>query len=94
VADTGGVIGVWPNATDFPSLDAMAIGVKRMVDVVGVAHVGLGTDMLGFIKPPVFTSYAQLPVLATALLKAGFTPIEVGEILGGNYRRVFEATVG
>lgn len=94
VADTGGVIGVWPNATDFPSLDAMAIGVKRMVDVVGVAHVGLGTDMLGFIKPPVFTSYAQLPALATALLKAGFTPIEVGQILGGNYRRVFEATVG
>lgn len=94
VADTGGVIGVWPNAADFPSLDAMALGIKRMADVVGVAHVGLGTDMLGFIKPPVFTSYAQLPALATALLKAGFTSAEVGQILGGNYRRVFEATVG
>lgn len=94
VADTGGVIGVWPNAPDFPSLDAMAIGIKRMADVVGVAHVGLGTDMLGFIKPPVFTSYTQLPALAAALLKTGFTSAEVGQILGGNYRRVFEATVG
>ncbi len=94
VAETGGVIGVWPNASDFPTLDAMAIGIKRMVDVVGVAHVGLGTDMLGFIKPPVFTTYAQLPALATALLKAGFTSGEVGQLLGGNYRRVFEATVG
>ncbi|CAJ0852234.1 hypothetical protein R20233_00018 [Ralstonia sp. LMG 32965] len=94
VADTGGVIGVWPNAADFPNLDAMALGVKRMADVVGVAHVGLGTDMLGFIRPPVFTGYAQLPALATALLKAGFTSVEVGQILGGNYRRVFEATVG
>lgn len=94
VADTGGVIGVWPNAADFPNLDAMALGIKRMADVVGVAHVGLGTDMLGFIRPPVFTGYAQLPALATALLKAGFTSGEVGQILGGNYRRVFEATVG
>lgn len=94
VADTGGVIGVWPNAADFPNLDAMAMGIKRMADVVGVAHVGLGTDMLGFIRPPVFTSYAQLPALAAALQKAGFTAVEVGQILGGNYRRVFEATVG
>ncbi|MGM3277005.1 dipeptidase [Ralstonia sp. 24A2] len=94
VADTGGVIGVWPNAADFPSLDAMAMGIKRMADVVGVAHVGLGTDMLGFIKPPVFTSYKQLPALAAALLQTGFTQAEVGQILGGNYRRVFEATVG
>ncbi|MEV8472788.1 membrane dipeptidase [Ralstonia sp. UNC404CL21Col] len=94
VAETGGVIGVWPNAADFPNLDAMALGIKRMADVVGVAHVGLGTDMLGFIRPPVFTGYAQLPALATALLKAGFTSGEVGQILGGNYRRVFEATVG
>ncbi|WP_413706163.1 hypothetical protein [Ralstonia sp. Ralssp110] len=61
VADTGGVIGVWPEAADFPNLDAMALGIKRMADVVGVAHVGLGTDMLGFIRPPVFTSNAQLP---------------------------------
>lgn len=94
VAETGGVIGVWPNAADFSSLDAMAMGIKRMADVVGVAHVGLGTDMLGFIKPPVFTSYKQLPALATALLQAGFTQTEVGQILGGNYRRVFEATMG
>ena len=94
VADTGGVIGVWPNAADFPNLDAMAMGIKRMADVVGVAHVGLGTDLLGFIRPPVFTSYTQLPALATALVKAGFTSVETGQILGGNYRRVFEATVG
>lgn len=94
VAETGGVIGVWPNAADFTSLDAMAIGIKRMADVVGVAHVGLGTDMLGFIRPPVLTSYAQLPALASSLLKAGFTSQEVGQILGGNYRRVFEATMG
>ncbi len=68
--------------------------VKRAADVVGVEHVGLGTDMLGFISPPVFTSYKQLPDLASALLLAGFSQAEVAAVLGGNYRRVFEASVG
>ncbi|MCL9844074.1 membrane dipeptidase [Ralstonia solanacearum] len=81
-------------AADYPSLDAMAVGLQRLADVVGVAHIGLGTDMLGFTRPPIFDSYAQLPALAGALLKRGFTPAEVGQILGGNYRRVFEAALG
>jgi membrane dipeptidase len=72
----------------------MAEGVKRMTDVVGVDHVGLGTDMLGFISPPVFRSYEQLPDLASELMLAGFSPVEVGGILGGNYRRVFAASAG
>lgn len=94
IAGTGGVIGVWPSSGTFHDLHAMAEGIKRMADVVGVEHVGLGTDMLGFISPPVFTSYRQLPDLASALLQAGFSQAEVGAILGGNYRRVFEASVG
>jgi membrane dipeptidase len=94
IAGTGGVVGVWPSSGTFHDLDAMAHGVKRMADVVGVEHVGLGTDMLGFISPPVFTTYEQLPSLADALLSAGFTQDEVSAILGGNYRRVFEISVG
>jgi membrane dipeptidase len=94
IAGTGGVIGVWPSSGSFRDLHAMAEGVKRMADVVGVEHVGLGTDMLGFISPPVFRSYAQLPDLASALLLAGFSQEEVGAVLGGNYRRVFQASVG
>ena len=50
--------------------------------------------MLGFISPPVFRSYAQLPALAQALLAGGFRPAELDKLLGGNYRRVFEASVG
>lgn len=94
IAGTGGVIGVWPSSGSFKDIHAMAEGIKRMADVVGVAHVGLGSDMLGFISPPVFRSYEQLPDLASALRVAGFTDEEVSAILGGNYRRVFEASVG
>ena len=94
IAGTGGVIGVWPSSGTFADLQAMAHGYKRMADVVGVEHVGLGSDMLGFILPPVFRSYEQLPSLADALLAEGFSKDEVGMILGANYRRVFEASVG
>jgi len=94
VAETGGVIGVWPVASIFPTLAWMANGFKRMVDVAGVDHVGLGTDMRGLPNGSVFDSYRDLPLLAQALLTGGFTPDETGKILGGNYARVFAATVG
>ncbi|MBN3753744.1 peptidase M19 [Paraburkholderia sp. Tr-20389] len=94
IAETGGVIGVWPSSGSFHNLDEMAHGFRRMADAVGVEHVGLGTDMLGFISPPVFRSYEQLPALGAALLAAGFSQSEIEQILGGNYRRVFEVSVG
>jgi membrane dipeptidase len=93
IADTGGVIGVWPSSGSFHDLNAMAHGFRRMADVVGVEHVGLGTDMYGFISPPVFRSYEQLPMLGAALLAAGFSQQETGQILGGNYQRVFAASL-
>jgi len=93
VAQTGGVIGVWPSSGTFHDLDAMAHGFRRMADIVGVEHVGLGTDMYGFISPPVFRSYEQLPALGAALLAAGFSQQETEQMLGGNYRRVFEASL-
>jgi membrane dipeptidase len=94
VAGTGGVIGIWPPRGIFPTLDAMAAGFRRMADVVGVDHVGLGTDMRGLPHGSVLDSYRDLPLLARALLGAGFTPEETVKMLGGNYARVFAATVG
>jgi len=91
VAQTGGVIGVWPPASIFPTVNAMAAGMAQMVDAVGVDHVGLGTDMRGLVGPSILPDYDRLPELAEALLGAGFSPAETGKILGGNYVRVFEA---
>jgi len=93
IARTGGVVGVWPPQSVFPDLSAMAYGMARMADVVGVDHVGLGSDMMGLVVSSVFDSYRQLPELAQALLGAGFGPGDVGKVLGGNYARVFAATM-
>lgn len=94
IAGTGGVIGVWPPSSIYPTLDAMATGIARMVDAVGVDHVGLGSDMRGLLVPSVFPDYDTLPDLATALRNAGFAPDDIGKILGGNYKRVFRSCVG
>ena len=94
VAQTGGVIGIWPPATIFKNMAAYVGGIARMVDAVGIDHVGIGSDMLGLLSPAAFDSYQQLPDLAAALLAAGFKPDDAGKVLGGNYARVFTATTG
>jgi membrane dipeptidase len=93
IAGTGGVIGVWPPSAVYPDLDAMARGIARLADLVGVEHVGLGSDMMGLTVPSVFDTYADLPALAAALLNVGFTQQDAGKILGGNYVRVFAASL-
>ena len=93
IAGTGGVIGVWPPSSVYHDLDAMARGIARLADLVGVDHVGLGSDMMGLTVPSVFDTYADLPALAAALLNVGFTQQDAGKILGGNYVRVFAASL-
>jgi membrane dipeptidase len=63
------------------------------VEVVGVDHVGLGSDMLGLTTSSALKSYADLPHLADAMLQTGFNAQEVGKILGGNYIRLFLASI-
>jgi membrane dipeptidase len=88
VAETGGVIGVWPPSTIFPTLQRYAEGLARLVEVVGVAHVGIGSDMLGLLGTAAYSNYRQTPELAAELLRIGFGAAEVGMLLGGNFARV------
>jgi membrane dipeptidase len=91
VAQTGGLVGIWPPASIFSDLAALAGGIARMADAIGVEHVGLGSDMRGLVGPSAFDSYRELPLLSKALLDRGFDAREVRLILGGNYLRVFGA---
>jgi membrane dipeptidase len=93
IAGTGGVIGIWPPLRSFPDMPALAAGMARMVDAVGIDHVGLGTDMGGLVGPALFASYRDLPALTTALLGHGFQPGEVRKLLAENYLRVFTASL-
>jgi membrane dipeptidase len=91
MAQVGGVIGVWPSGSSFvDARDWVAAGIARMVDVAGVDHVGIGTDMEGGVNE-VWDDYADLPAVADLLLRQGFSPEDAGKLLGGNYVRVFRA---
>jgi membrane dipeptidase len=92
IAQTRGVIGIWPVASYFPNVLAYAEGMAEMAKVVGVDHVGMGTDHSGLVGASALPSYTDVPQLAAAL-RTKFNAEETGKILGGNFRRVFEACV-
>lgn len=92
MAQVGGVIGIWPNGYQFVDVKAWVVDIARTVDVAGVDHVGIGTDMEGGVNE-VWASYADLPFLADVLLKQGFSPEEASKLMGGNYLRIFDKAV-
>jgi membrane dipeptidase len=63
-----------------------------MVDVVGVDHVGVGTDQQ--MAPGAIQDYANYGSLADQMLKSGFSPEETAKILGGNFVRIFGQATG
>jgi membrane dipeptidase len=63
-----------------------------VVKLVGVDHVGLGSDFDGISFPPQqlddVTSY---PLITKALFERGYTKNDIEKILGGNFIRVLKA---
>ncbi len=93
IAETGGVIGAWPAGIGISSLDEFLDEIMRLVEAVGVDHVGIGSDMDGNYKP-VFKNYRELPLIAAGLLERGLAEQDAAKVLGGNFMRVFEAVAG
>jgi membrane dipeptidase len=89
VARTGGVVGIWASPS-FGSLAGYVDAVARGVDAFGVDHVGFGTDNSGFGQSPaVWTDYADFPQIVHLLRRKGFSGVDIGKLVGGNYVRVF-----
>lgn len=91
VAQTGGIIGAWPSGFN-KSFEEYVDNTLRLIDVVGIDHVGIGTDMDGNFKP-VLSNYNQYPSFAEALTNKGLSTKEVAKIMGGNAARVLKKTL-
>lgn len=87
IAQTGGVIGMWPSGIGNIDFENFLDNTSRLVDLVGIDHVGLGTDMDGNFKP-VFNSYLQMPNWRKGLVDKGFSHEEAAKIVGGNAHRL------
>ncbi|MGH9901212.1 MAG: membrane dipeptidase, partial [Pyrinomonadaceae bacterium] len=59
--------------------------------LVGVDHVGVGSDFDGIqAVPQDLSTVAELPNLTAELLRRGYSETDVAKILGGNILRVME----
>ncbi len=91
VANTGGIVGMWPSGFS-DSFEAFVEHTFRMIDALGIDHVGIGTDMDGNYKP-VISNYTEFANWQNALLDKGLSKEELGKIAGGNAKRVLENVV-
>jgi membrane dipeptidase len=76
------------------SFQTMADHIDHAVQLVGFAHVGLGSDFDGCTPPADLPDVAHLPVLTAELMERGYGTEDLAMILGGNYLRVFDAVFG
>ncbi len=78
-----------------PPFDMLIKHIDYIVKLIGVDHVGIGADFDGAESYPLgLDSVADYPKVFAALKKLGYSQSDINKIKGGNFMRVFEASVG
>ncbi len=101
LARRGGVVGI-TFATAFLDREVARANLERVIDhveyvanLVGVDHVGIGSDFDGIDATPAgLSDVTSLPVLSRGLLRRGFSEEQVHKIMGGNHLRLIGEIVG
>jgi membrane dipeptidase len=75
----------------FASLDDLVAHFRHIVELVGVEHVGIGSDFdgLGDSLPTGMKDVADYPNLIEEFLGLGYTEKDIAAIMGGNLMRVW-----
>jgi membrane dipeptidase len=89
LARNGGVFGVFFLAAR--DVEDVVDDIEYVAKLVGVDHVGLGSDLYGLAKAPQgLEDMSKLPAITTSMVRRGYTDEDILKILGGNFMRVFE----
>ena len=73
-------------------LSLLIAHLEYIVHLVGVDHVGLGSDFDGIESPPQqLDDVTTYPLITKALLERGYSKKDIIKILGGNLIRVFKS---
>jgi microsomal dipeptidase-like Zn-dependent dipeptidase len=97
IAETGGLVGLWPyhHGGHGPrDLGALMRHARYLADLVGTAHLCIGTDINGV--PGTLAGFRRendVRLIAEHLRLAGFGEDDLPGIMGGNFMRVFERAV-
>jgi membrane dipeptidase len=75
-----------------PHLSVLMDHLDYIVKLIGVDHVGLGSDFDGIEAPPLeLDGVENYPLVTKALVERGYSERDIRKILGGNFIRVFKA---
>jgi microsomal dipeptidase-like Zn-dependent dipeptidase len=93
VAKTGGVIGIgyWKGAICSTNPKNVARAIAHVRDLVGIDHVGLGSDFDGSTTTGFDAS--QVVTVTQALLDIGFLEADIRKVMGGNVLRILRAGI-
>lgn len=88
-AFTAGYMAAYP--FPFADLEDVLDHIDHVVELVGVDHVGIGSDYdgVGNTLPTGLKSAADYPNLVEGLLARGYSESDIEKILGGNLMRVW-----
>jgi membrane dipeptidase len=75
-----------------PSLTLLIDHLDHIVKLIGVEHVGLGSDFDGINSSPrELNDVTNMPLITAELMKRGYSKTDILKILGGNFIRVLKA---
>ena len=79
----------------YATLDDVVAHFTHVIGLVGVDHVGIGSDFdgVGNSLPVGMKSVSDYPNLVGRLLEAGYGEEDIAKILGGNLMRVWQAAL-
>jgi len=75
------------------TLDTMVEHICYVADLVGIDHVGIGSDYDGGVKSPIVPEMSQLVNLTRTMMAHGLSENEIKKIWGGNFLRVLQQTI-
>jgi membrane dipeptidase len=100
VAEGGGVVQVvfYPRYLagdeDTVSIETIADHIEYITDLVGVEHVGIGSDFDGAAMPKDLKDASMIPRLKEALKRRGFSEVDIEKIMGKNTLKVMREIWG
>lgn len=96
VEDNGGVVQInfWSTTVadigQVANISKLVDHIDYVVELIGVDHVGLGSDFDGAPMPVDLPNASYLPNITAELVRRGYTQEDIEKILGGNALRVMK----